>query len=902
MAAAAAAPVRLRCEYFTNPMAIDVPDPRLSWELSDPRQGARQSAYRVLVAGSIEALRAGAGDVWDSGQVASDQSIHVAYAGPALASRRRCWWTVQVWDANGQPSPWAEPAFWEMGLLSRAQWGAAQWVGSSLVGGPKTTSPCPYLRSAIDLKGPISSARLYVTALGVYEFHLNGQRVGDDVFNPGWTEYKKRVQYQAYDVTPLLRPGANVMGAILGDGWYCGHLEWRDRQRYGDRPRLLAQLVVEYEGGVRETFVTDAGWRTSAGPILGSDMIMGETHDARREMPGWDAPGFDDRRWVAAEVFADPGIALVAQRGPTVRRVEELRPVGPPLERGSTWNVHRWVYDLGQNMVGRVRLRVSGKAGQTITLRYAEVLKPDGSVYTDNLRSAKQTDHYTLRGDGEEVWEPKFTFHGFRYVEVTGLGAEEPPRDLVTGIVIHSDYERTGEFECSDPLVNQLQRNIWWGWRGNSVDIPTDCPQRDERLGWTGDAQVFVRTACFNADVAAFFTKWQQDLADAQGPNGTVPCIVPDTELGTKEADGGPAWADALLICPWTIYQCYGDARLLERNFERFERYVAACGARAIDFIKEHPDNTKWGGFGDWLALDGSGKTDGGTPKDLIGTAFYAHAAQLVADMARVLNRPDDARKYDELFARVRQAFRDRYVTKAGLIAGATQTAYVLALHFDLAPDDLRPAMVKELVRDIEKRGNKLSTGFVGSPYLPHVLSANGRLDVAYRLLFQKDWPSYLYAVTQGTTTIWERWDGWTHDKGYQDPGMNSFNHYAYGAIGAWLYAVVAGIELDPARPAFKHGIIRPQPGPGLTHARGRLRTPYGLLESAWRIEGATLTLEVTVPPNTTATVHIPTPDPSSARSENLRPTTPAVFEVEAGRYVFTAKAPTADAAARSRL
>jgi alpha-L-rhamnosidase len=887
---------RLRCEYQVNPLGLDERQPRLSWELVCPRRGCRQIAYRIECATSESALGAGRADRWDSGRVESAESIQVPFNGPAPESRERLWWCVTVWDEAGAEATSA-PAWFELGLLEASDW-TAEWIGSAVVGGPRTSPPVPYLRREFAVADkPIARARLYATALGLYEFSLNGTVVGDLVFAPGWTDYHHRLQYHTYDVAALLRPGTNCAGALLGDGWYCGHVGWNDRQHYGDRPRFCAQLEIDYADGTRDTLTTDGSWRTTTGPILSADMLQGETYDARLELGPWDQPGYDDSAWQPVVRFAPPAVPLVAPCGPPVRRLHEFAPVGPPVAHGHGRH-RRLTFDLGQNLVGRVRLRVEAPAGTTLVLRHAEMLQPDGTIYTENLRSARCTDVYTCRGGGVETWEPRFTFHGFRYVELAGLPGEPRP-DAVTGIVLHSDTPATGRFQCSDPLLNQLQHNIDWGQRGNFLEVPTDCPQRDERLGWTGDAQVFIRTAAFNRDVAAFFTKWQNDLRDAQGPGGTIPPVAPAVD--NVRGDGGPAWADAVVICPWTVYQVYGDTRLLERHYDSLVAFLGACEAASLDSIREHPDHRPWGGFGDWLALDGSGKTEGGTPKDLIGTAFYAHCAGLLARIARLLGREPDARRHERTAARVRRAFQRRYVTPDGLVAGGTQTAYVLALHFDLVPTALRPALVRELVRDIERRGGKLSTGFVGSPYLPWVLSENGRLDVATKLLFQREWPSWLYAVTQGATTIWERWDGWTHDKGFQTPAMNSFNHYAYGAIGAWLYAVVAGLDLDPAAPAYRRVRVRPHPIDGLTHARAELHTMYGPAASGWkRLRGGVLQVDATVPANATAEIRVPAPpgatvregDRPAERAEGLalveRSETHAVFAATSGTYRFT--------------
>jgi alpha-L-rhamnosidase len=782
-----------------------------------------------------------------------------------------------------------------MGLLDRDAW-QGQWIGAMFAGGTHTTSPAPLLRTRFMLDRPVSQARLYATALGLYEPHLNGQLVGADLLTPGWTDYAIRVQYQVYDVTALLRSGENVLGAILGDGWYCGYVGWRERQRYGDRPRFLAQLAITFEDGSIQTIATDEQWKLTYGPILESDMQMGESYDARRELDGWDLPGYDDTHWLPIMPFADPGIALTAMRGPTVRRIREIQPVEEPREI-KEGHESKWIFDLGQNMVGRVRLKISGASGTTITLRHAEALNPDGTLYTTNLRRARQTDHYTLRGGGEERYEPRFTFHGFRYVELSGYG-QQASRDMITGIVIHSAMPLTGSFSCSDPLINQLQHNIEWGQRGNFVDVPTDCPQRDERLGWTGDAQVFIRTAAFNMDVAGFFAKWTRDLEDAQSPEGAYPTVAPNP--GIAGIDGGPAWADAGIICPWTIYQCYGDDRLLQERYESMRRYVSFLAETSRDGLRNFPEYAGWPGFGDWLALDGSEGRFGGTSKELIGTAFFAYSARLLGQIAAALGKPEDAERYQQLFQDVRRAFQSRFVTPGGLVAGGTQTSYVLALHFDLLPENLRREAVAELVRDIQQRGMHLSTGFVGTPYINFVLSDHGRSDIAYALLRQTTWPSWLYSVTQGATTIWERWDGWTHDKGFQDPSMNSFNHYAYGAIGAWLYAVVGGIDLDSEHPAYKHIIMRPQPGGELTSATTELRSMYGLIRSAWTITSQAFSWRIVIPANTSATVYVPTTIGTQVSEGNApageapgvsflrRETDAMVYKIVAGEYHFT--------------
>lgn len=836
-------PTHLRCEYFTNPIGIDVAQPRLSWRLDDDRRGAQQTAYQILAGPSSADLNDGKADLWDSGKIASEQSVHVRYGGRPLRSRQRAYWKVRTWDAQGEPSAWSEAASVEMGLLDRADW-KAEWIGSPLLGGPRTPVPAPYLRKTFRLPKAVASARLYVTALGLYEFEINGQRVGDHVFSPGRTEYAHRVPYDVFDVTALLTGGENAMGAILGDGWYCGHVHTDPRQYYGDRPRLFAQLEIHFPDGSSQTLATDGSWKTSAGPIRSSDLLMGEDYDARLELPGWSTASYDDAKWTPVEIFADPGIAIVARRVPPVRRMQEIKPIAPPRKLTR----RRWIFDLGQNMVGRVRLKMTAPAGTMITIRHAEMLDKDGLLYTQALRGARATDYYTKKTDGEEAYEPRFTFHGFRYVEVKGIHGEAT-QDTLTGVVLHSDTPPTGSFECSDAMINRLQSNITWSQKGNFLEIPTDCPQRDERLGWTGDAQVFIRTAAFNMDVANFFTKWLQDMADAQRDDGGIPSTVPYCPSIPNE--GGPAWSDAAIICPWTIYLCYGDTNILEQCYPMMTRFMQFLVETSNGLIRADESN-KWRGYGDWLNMNAE------TPQDLIGTAFTAYDASLMTKIAMVLGKREDAEKYQRLFEDVRAAWQQRYMTPGGLIIGQTQTVYVLALHFDLLPAELRPRIEQALVRDIESRGMHLSTGFVGTPYLTRVLTDAGRIDIAYALLNQKTFPSWLFPVTHGATTMWERWDGWTPEKGFNDAGMNSYNHYAYGAVGAWMYADVAGIDLDPDHPGYQHILIHPRPGGGLTYARATLESVYGKIESAWRIDGEKLLLNVTIPPNTTATVRLP--------------------------------------------
>ncbi len=884
----------LLCEYRVNPLGIDVRQPRLSWQLASDRRGVAQTAYQVRAAEDEADLVAGRNLLWDTGQVLSDQSVHVPYAGPALRSGQRVYWQVRVWDETGAASAWSEPAWWEMGLLDPSDW-QAEWITPDWDEDTSQSQPQPALRRAFRLDGEVKAARVYVTSLGLYELHLNGRKVGDGVLTPGWTAYDKRLQYQTYDVTDLLRNGENAVAALLGDGWYRGWLGFEgNRNTWGDRLALLLQLHVTYADGRTAIVASDGQWRATLGPIRMSDIYMGETYDARLELPGWDAPGYDDKAWSGVRVLDHTKSTLIAQNGPFVVRHEELQPIQIlHAPAGET------VFDFGQNMVGWVRLKVQGPAGATITLRHAEVLDQEGNFYTANLRRAKQTVQYTLKGDGVEVYEPRFTFMGFRYVAVDGWPGE-PSLDSLTGIVVHSDIPPTGEFACSNPLINQLQHNIVWGQKGNFVDVPTDCPQRDERLGWTGDAQVFIRTACFNRDVAGFFTKWLADLAAEQHPNGGVPMVIPDPMKRSpfgRTAGGSAAWADAATICPWTIYLCYGDKRILEQQYASMAawvRYMAEqAGDRYLWMTGFH--------FGDWLDYRGRGGFDTTpmTDKELIATAFFAYSTSLLQKAAEALGKAEDAAKYAAMVEKIKAAFTAEFVTPNGRVGPNSQTSYVLALHFDLLPEALRPKAAARLAEEVRKFGYHLTTGFVGTPYLCHVLSRFGYTDLAYELLNQESYPSWLYPVKKGATTIWERWDGIKPDGSFQDAGMNSFNHYAYGAIGDWMYRVVAGIDTAADAPGYKHILIRPQPGGGLTHVRASLRTLYGEIVSAWQLTDADFRLQVTVPPNTRATVRIPASDLAQV-TEGGQPLAAAagirsaqvtegavVVEVGAGRYEF---------------
>jgi alpha-L-rhamnosidase len=717
-------------------------------------------------------------------------------------------------------------------------YGAEPW--GKLKFGDTFLPPAIYLRTKFLADKPVIRATLYATALGLVDMELNGRRVSKDYSTPGWTDYAKRVYYRAYDVTRLIRRGDNALGAVLADGWFSGYVGYRGtRDTYGKWTRVRAQLRVEFEDGSSTNVCTGPNWKASTGPVLEADFLKGETYDARLEDSKWAEAGGADALWQPVVVGSDEVHPLVqADPAPPVREIAEFK-----ARKITEPKPGVFVLDLGQNFAGVARLTVSGKAGQKITLRFAERLNPDGTIYTANLRSARATDTYICRGKGTEVWQPRFTFHGFQYIEVTGLSGK-PAKDTVVGMALSSDTPVVGAFNCSDPMLNQLHNNIYWTQRANFIDIPTDCPQRDERLGWTGDAQVYIRTATLNTDVQAFFTKWLVDLDDAQRPDGQFPQVAPSV---VTEPDGGPAWADAGVICPWTIYEVYGDRRELERHFDAMKRFIEFCRSRSTPDLLPP---SKYHAFGDWLSIKAN------TPKDVIYTAYFAYSAHLAARAAEVLGKPYEAEAFRRLFDDIRASFYRAYVSADGRIKGETQTCYVLALAFDLVPPEQATLAAKHLVADIERRGWHLSTGFIGTKDLMLVLSKIGRPDVAYRLLFNDTFPSWGFSIKQGATSIWERWDGWTPERGFQDAGMNSFAHYSFGAVYQWMVENIGGIH--STAPAYKEIRLAPQFTDKLTSASVSYRSIRGLIATDWQQLGEKLRFNATIPANTTAQVVLP--------------------------------------------
>jgi alpha-L-rhamnosidase len=854
------APYGLRCEHRVEPLGIDMRAPLLSWRLVSPRRGDDPASYRVLVS-------ANGATVWDSGEVADPAAVSTRYAGPPLQPRTRYDWQVTVTAADGATN--TARSWFETGHDAwTAHWITHDPSDVDVVDAPdegELALPDHGLRPVLELRrsftvhtAPIR-ARLYVTARGLYEAHLNDQRVGDHELAPGWTDYRQRIDYFVYEVTDLLRESENLLRFSNADGWWSGYVGFDTRQsgaHYGTFPQLIAELHLDHADGTHEVIATDDAWQSRRGNIRYADLLMGECHDLRRE------PG----PWRPATVVDTDHSLLTAAVAPPIRVTEEL----PATTVTSTGDSH--LVDFGQNVAGRVRLTARGlQPGDRVVIRHGEALNTDGTLHTDNLRTAAATDILVAGDESTVVFEPRFTYHGFRYVEVTGL--TNLSNNDINAVVLHSDTPPAGEFTCDDPGIQRLAHNIRWGQRGNFVSVPTDCPQRDERLGWLADAQVFLPTACYNADVAAFFAGWLREVRGAQSADGGFPNVAP--LLAGVADEGAPGWADAGVLIPWHLYRVYGDERILADNLDAMRRWV--------DFVHRHNPDLVWRNkvgphFADWLALTP-------TPREVVATAYFARSAELTAHAAEVLGEP--ATHYQTLAAHIRKTFVESFVVN-GRVWGDTQTAYLLALAFELLPADLVPHAVDRLVELVTEAGPAVTTGFLGVSLIAPVLDQHGHPDLAHALLRRTEPPSWLYPLRHNATTIWERWDGYTDERGFQVPAMNSFNHYALGSVGEWLYRGVAGLDQAPESVGFRDLLIRPRLG-GLGQAGARHESVRGRTSVAWsRVDGV-LKLDVTVPPGATATVHVPTADPSGVRERGLpvrEATGVRVVHVESGALV----------------
>lgn len=842
-------------ENFIDPLGFHDANPRFSWQL--PEGTKKQSAYHIQV-------KVDGSDAWDSGWVKSDQSTLIPYGGALLQSRQQVEWRIRFRDQGNIESEWSYPAHFEMGLLCNSDW-SAQWIraveNTPQTGPDAPSEPASWLRRSFKLSGPITQARLYVTARGLFELHLNGQRVGEDHFANGWTGYHKRLDTLTYDVTDHLNNDENELQATLGKGWYAGHLGWSNSAgqpegKYGRNPELLLQLEVRYADGKRQTITSDEQWQgTNDGPILSSSIYDGEDYDARRPVANWQ-PVLADASLGQARLTPKPFAPVRIIQTVECYEITEPQP-------------GRFIFDFGQNLVGWVRLKFPIQHDQKITLRFAEMLKADGTLYNENYRSAKSVDTYIAARDGTALWDPHFTFHGFRYAELSGLPqGVRPFKNWLKARVLHSDLPRIGTFTSSHSQLNQLQSNIVWGQRGNFVDIPTDCPQRDERMGWTGDAQVFCATSLFNYDSHAFWKSWLGSMRDDQLANGRVPHVVPDILY-----DGGsPGWMDAATFIPWELYIRTGDIQVLIENYVMMQRLVRWYRSKCVDGLP-----AKVVGFGDWLEPYAE-NLKGTTSFDILSGAYYIRSTAILAQTAQLIGRSDDAQRYAQEASAARKVFVERYFDADGKLQNATetQTSYLLAYGFDLVSDELKQKITPHLVRLIRQADTHLRTGFLGTPLLARVLDEAGEGELACELLFKQTYPSWFYPINQGATTMWERWNSYSHENGFGDVGMNSFNHYAYGAIGQWMYERIAGLSPDPAHPGYKHFFIRPLISKQLTSANAQLLTPYGKAASTWELADGKLVINVTVPANTTATIQFP-----DGRADQT---------VEAGNHRFESK------------
>jgi alpha-L-rhamnosidase len=1058
----------LTCEYLERPLGIDVARPRLGWMIAGPGRGQRQTAYQVIVADSAEGLAADRGNLWDSGRVASPDSVQVEYAGKPLTSRTRCHWKVRVWDAQGQPSPWSAPAWWEMGLLDASDW-KAQWVGrnwpaaasvaagatgsaSVLTGaqwiwypegnpaqaapvgtryfrrvlrlpagcqvrratayatadnqvalfangqprggggdfhaasvidvtrdlrpgentlalaatnvgeapnpagavakvliefnqgepmvvatdgswraadtapagwekpgfsdahwkpaqvlGPAGMAPwgeisiaqedrrlpAPLLRREFEVSKDVHQARVYICGLGYYELHLNGNKQGDRVLDPALSDYDQRVYYVTYDVTAGLVRGRNAVGVMLGNGRFYGP---RQRvptlTRVFGYPRLLLQLEIVYADGSVERIASDGRWKvTTEGPIRTDNDYDGEEYDARREMPGWDRAEFDDSSWSAADRLPGPAGRLAAQMIPPMRITERLRPSGLAEPQPGVW-----VFDMKQNMVGWCRLRVCGPRGTQVQLRHAETLGPDGMLYVENLRSARAADTYVLKGQGVEDYQPRFTYHGFRYVEVRGLPGKPDLGSTLEGCVVHTDLERTGLLVTSHPLVNRIYRNIVWGARGNYLSIPTDCPQRDERQGWQGDRAAESQGESYSLRVVPLYAKWMQDIRDSQKPDGNLSDVCPNY---WPLYSGNVTWPSAYLIIPGMLYRQYGDRRVIGQQWEGMNKWLDLMYSAVKDGITDRD------AYGDWCVppedpkLIHSNDPSRKTPGPLLATAYLYHDLRLAAGYARILGKPGEARRLDARAETLGAAFNRRFFdAQARRYGNGSQTSQVLPLAFGLASNRDRRAVFGCLVDSIQGRcRGHIGTGLIGGQWLMQVLTSSGRPDLAWRLATNRDYPSWGYMVEHGATTIWELWNGNT-----ADPAMNSHNHVMLvGDLATWLYEDLAGIRADPEQPGFRHVVMRPQPVAGLTFCKASYRTLYGTVESDWKREAGEFRWKIAIPANATANAYVPTSEPGTVREgEGPAATSPgvtpagtedgrAVYRLDSGSYEFAA-------------
>jgi alpha-L-rhamnosidase len=869
--AAFAAPINMRCELLTEPLGLQIPRPRLSWTCADTRIGAQQSAFQIEVSSTIN----GPANLWDSGKVSSSD-LAVEYAGTVLAAHQQAFWRVRTWSNEGTASTWSSFVRWSAGPSTEQDWTGSRWIahddlledtqekmpGDSAQPPEPTFFPAPFLRKEFNVNGPVSSALISACGLGYAELHLNGQKVGDTERDPAFTNYDHSVLYVSQDVTSLLQSGSNVLGAILGTGWYDVHdvATWHfNTAPWRQRPRLRLTLAIEYKDGARSFVVSDESWQTSTGPILRDGIYTGEVYDARKEIPGWSITGFDAKAWIPALVVETPHGRLRPLSCEPIRITDTITPVAITQPKLGVY-----IVDMGQNFSGHVQLRVKGPSGQAITMRYAEMLNADGTLNSRTIdhfmentmpRQPFQQDTYICKGTGEdEVWEQRFSYAGFQYAEITGFPGT-PTIDNFRGRFAHTDVKQAGEFKCSNEVVNKIQHATLWSYRSNAQSYPTDCPQR-EKNGWTGDAGLAVDCGLMNFQTAAFYGKWLEDFAEAQRPDGGVPELVPNGGWGNGErapGDTDPPWDAAYPIVAWTVYQYTGDKRLLARHVEPIRRLV--------DLLMHHrlPDGVLPNlGRGDWSPW----KTR--TPLDFVSTAYLYLDLTLLTQMYRVLGRTTDEQfitsARTELFAAIQKKFYD---ANTYLYSNGSQTAQSLALQFGLVPDKERAFVFTQLEKSVEQQGH-LDTGIFGAKFLLHALSENGRSDLAYHVVTQPDKPGWGFWMKSGATTLWE---GWSYGA--------SINHIMFGDVSAWFYKWLAGIQQETTSVAFEKIVFRPTPVGDLTEASATYLSPRGEIRSAWRLDGRRMNLSLTVPCGSTARLILPAgarfSEPPTRRGTNSR-------------------------------
>ena len=842
------APVMLRCEYQENPLGIDTREPRFSWADDDSIRGAVQSAYQLIVSSNESLAGRSEGDMWNSHRIASSRSQFVTYEGMKLKPAHKYYWRVRSWNGKHRASAWSQVHWFETALLDASDW-QAKWIAAAR---EKDAYPprSVLVRKQFEVGKTVSGARLYITGLGNYQAFLNGRKVGYDLFTPGWTNYPSRIQYQVYDVTTQLKDGSNAIGVILGNMWWSGGIGYLNGNTYSRGPlRMLAQLAINYTDGSSEMVSTDGSWKFTDSPVVDNHLYNGETYDARLEIPGWAEADLSDSVWKMMTVTDTMKAILTVQAGPTMQASEELQPVQVSEPRHGVY-----VFDMGQNMVGWARLKVQGKPGTRIEMRFAELLHPDGTVAQENLRKAKATDVYILKGTGTETWEPKFTYHGFRYVQVSGLPAK-PDNSVITGIVIHSAAPVTGHFACSNALLNKVFHNLSWGQKGNMMSVPTDCPQRDERLGWMGDAQIFATTASYNMNMDQFFAKWMRDITDCQDSSGYVYDVNPAIVV---TGPAKPGWCDAIIMVPYDVYTMYGDKRIITDNYAGMKKWVDYMKKNSKDDIYEFGKDA-WGGYGDWVAVVPS-------PTKPIGAAYYSYSSRILSRLASVLEDTAEASTLLIQANRAAAAYQRKYfIDSIKNYQGKTQTMNIIPYMFGITPASLKETVFGNLVKDVQERNGHLSTGFIGTKYILPMLSDNGQNELAYQVATQTSYPGWGYMVEKGATTMWELWNSDTE----RPVQMNSRNHFAYGSVGQWYYQYLAGIRPDFDEPGFKHSIIAPMPAGDLTWVEASLQTGYGLLTSRWDKTENSFRLGITIPANTYATIRIPVPNGDFTISES---------------------------------